>query len=123
MEGTARLNGIDQEAYFAAVWERDDAETADRMQEEHERPYKALFDALTAGEIDSFDFYGHSGKDGRLWYIFTRSTRPGVMVQMSVVWIRASGEMLPTSHRDINSFADFRADIPQGKSAVHWSRF
>lgn len=122
MKGTATLNGISKD-YFAAVWEWDDAEAAERMQEEHEKPYKALFDALTAGRIDSFDFYGQSGKDGRLWYIVARSTRPGVLVQMSVVWIRASGEMLPTSHRDINSFADFRADIPQGKSAVHWSRF
>ncbi len=122
MDGTATLNGISQD-YFAAVWERDDAEAAERMQEEHEKPYKALFDALTAGRIDSFDFYGQSGKDGRLWYIVARSTRPGVLVQMSVVWIRASGEMLPTSHRDLNSFADFRVDIPQGKNAVHWSRF
>ena len=122
MSGTATLNGISQD-YFAAVWERDDAEAAERMQEEHEKPYKALFDALTAGEIDSFDFYGQSGKDGRLWYIVARSTRPGVLVQMSVVWIRASGEMFPTSHRDLNSFEDFRADIPQGKNAVHWLRF
>lgn len=122
MDGTATLNGISKD-YFAAVWERDDAEAAERMQEEHEKPYKALFDALTAGKIDSFDFYGQNGKDGRLWYIVARSTRPGVLVQMSVVWVRASGEMLPTSHRDINNFADFQPEILQGKNAVHWSRF
>ena len=122
MDGTATLNGISQD-YFSAVWERDDAEAAERMQEEHERPYKALFQALTDGRIDSFDFCGQESRNGRNWYIVARSTRPGVLVQMSVVWIRASGEMLPTSHRDINSFADFRQEIPQGKNAVHWSRF
>ena len=42
MEGTATLNGISED-YFAAVWERDDAEASERMQEQHEKPYKALY--------------------------------------------------------------------------------
>lgn len=122
MEGTTILTGLDQKAYFSAVWEQDDAETAEQMQEEHERPYKALFDALTAGKINAFDFCRHYGAGGQNWYIVARSTRPGILVQMSVVWLRASGEMVPLSHCNINSFADFRPEIPQDDAAVHWLR-
>lgn len=121
MNGTATLNGISKD-YFAAVWERDDAEAAERMQEEHERPYKALFQALTDGRIDSFDFCGQESRNGRNWYIAARSTRPGVLVQMSVVWMREDGEMLPMSHRNINSFDDFRPEIPQNSTSVRWTK-
>lgn len=61
--------------------------------------YRRMFDMLVSGKID---YFRHGTKT---IYIFTRSTRPGVAVQRSVFWDR-SGDLVPVSHTDINSFSD-----------------
>lgn len=122
MEGNAYLDGLDEEKHFRLVWDLGDLDAAERLEAEHEKPYKALFDALAAGRIDSFDFSGNHSSGNYNWYIVTRSTRPCVLLQISVVWVRPGGEMLPLSHSDINSFAEFRDRIPQAGAVVHWLR-
>ena len=66
--------------------------------------YKRFFSALESGRIDSF--YYESG--GNL-YLYTRSARSGVLIQKTCFWNRG-GELIPLSHRNINSFADMVAD-------------
>lgn len=66
--------------------------------------YRRFFSALESGRIDSF--YYESG--GNV-YLYTRSARRGVMIQKTCFWNR-DGELVPLSHRNINSFADMVAD-------------
>lgn len=117
MEGKEILKGLDMDLHFRLVWELGDLEEADRMEADHKKPYKALYEALEDGKIDAFDFCS-----GSTWHIMSRSTRQGVMFQMSVVWVRESGEMVPMSHYNINSAAEFLDLIPQEETAVHWMK-
>lgn len=66
--------------------------------------YKRFFSALESGRIDSF-FYESCGN----LYLYTRSARANVLIQKTCFWNR-DGELIPTSHHDINSFADMVAD-------------
>ena len=117
MEGKEILKGLDMDLHFRLVWELGDFEEADRMEADHKKPYKALYEALEDGKIDAFDFCS-----GSTWHIMSRSTRQGVTFQMSVVWVRESGEMVPMSHHNINSAAEFLDLIPQEETAVHWMK-
>lgn len=120
MEGTAILKGLDEEMYLKAVWELGDLELADQLTDEQERPYKALYDALVAGKINAFEYYDARRNPASYnRYIVARSTRPGVLVQVSTVWMH-DGDMLPMMHSDINCFDDFRDCIRQGDAVVHW---
>lgn len=77
------------------------AETAyDEAQKAIEADYLPFFSALVSGEIDYFQY-----ETGKNCHLFTRSARTGVAVQMTIFWNR-DGELLPLSHRNINSFAD-----------------
>lgn len=121
MEGISFLPGIDSKKHFQLVWRLGDFDAAEQLEAEHEKPYKELFAALVAGKIDSFDYYGGGPVDSRNWYILTRSTRPGVLVQMSVIWCRGA-DLLPLSHRNINGFDDLAGEIPADGVSVHWLR-
>lgn len=61
--------------------------------------YEKLYNSLVSGKID---YFRHGEKTV---YIFTRSTRAGVKVQRSAIWDK-SGEMIPLSHADIDSFSE-----------------
>ena len=71
----------------------------DESEKELRSDYLRLYNDLTAGKIDFF-LFGDKTK-----HFFSRSTRPGVAVQASVIWDRA-GELVPLSHRDIVTFSD-----------------
>lgn len=115
MDGKAILKGLDSNLHFRLVWDLGNLEAAGKLETDHQKPYEALYNALAAGRIDAFDFC-----EDHTWHIMSRSTRPGVAVQMSVVWVREPGEMVPMSHHNINSAAEFLDLIPQGETAVHW---
>lgn len=72
----------------------------DEAQKAIEADYKPFFSALVSGEIDFFQY-----ETGRNCHLFTRSTRAGVAVQMTIFWNR-DGELIPLSHRNINTFSD-----------------
>lgn len=61
--------------------------------------FRRLWEMLISGKID---YFRHGEKT---IYVFTRSTRAGVKVQRSAIWDK-SGEMIPLSHADINSFSE-----------------
>lgn len=122
MEGRAILPGIDRELTFHLIWEAGEFDTVEKMEAEHERPYRALLEALIQGKIDTFDFHEakSAGADGHLWRVMSRSLYPGVKVQASAIWVRDSGELVPLSHRDVNSFKDFQDLIPGRETEVGW---
>ena len=101
-----RAVGPDEEKADAAWLAADEAIKAD---------YKGLFDDLLSGRIDYFyikDYPVGCGGRGsaKLW---TRSTRPGVLVQRTSFLIipdDPENEYIPLSHADIRSFDDMAAD-------------
>ena len=66
--------------------------------------YRRFFSALESGQIDSFYY-----ESGGSVYLYTRSARSGVLIQKTCFW-NQGGELVPLSHRNINSFADMVAD-------------
>lgn len=72
----------------------------DKAQKAIEADYLSFFSALVSEEIDFFQY-----ETGTSCHLFTRSARTGVAVQMTIFWNR-DGELLPLSHRNINTFAD-----------------
>ena len=109
--------GLDVDVWVDLIWSLDDAEQAEgeKMEAEHERPYKMLYEDLEAGRIDAFSF-----RQGAHMRIVARSTRPGVLVQASSFW-DCDGELIALSHKDVNSFSDFREVIPQAETEVSWT--
>lgn len=66
--------------------------------------YRKFFSALESGRINYFGY-----ESGGNVYLYTRSARAGVLIQKTCFWNRG-GELVPLSHRNINSFADMVAD-------------
>ena len=84
---------------------------SDRIHEHNEGVLRDLFGQLVSGKIKVF-YTRYKAKDtrgtGDVWInqtVWHRSTRPGVLVQESHMWIK-NGEILPCSHQDLNSFED-----------------
>ena len=118
-EGKVFSNYLDIDKIIELVFfdGSDDAdEEAERIREEHVAPYKKLFEALIIGKIDSFDFL-----DDGLWYIVTRSTRPEVLVQASVILLK-DGDIIPISHHNVNTFHDLEEIIPNEKMEIRWRK-
>ena len=110
------LAGLDLDRWVDLAFSLDDEKeaAAARMVEEHERPYRALYEALEAGKISAFSF-----RQGVNVRIVARSTRPGVMFQASLFW-DVNGNLEPVSHADINNFEDLREVIPQSEAEARW---
>lgn len=69
--------------------------------EEHNKNILAtLYNKLLTGEIKTF--YQRTKHN---LIIAHKSTRPGVIIQISHLWIR-NGELIPSMHTNINCFAD-----------------
>lgn len=84
---------------------------SDRINEHNEGVLKDLFEQLVSGKINVF-YSKWKSKDtrqtGDVWENLTvwhRSTRPGVLVQESHMWIK-NGDLIPCSHQNLNSFED-----------------
>lgn len=120
-EKIAILQGLDLDRYIALAFSFDDADNteAEQMEAEHEKPYRALYEALTAGRISAFSFRPNHSSERYNWHIMTRSTRPGVLVQASTILVDGD-DLLPLSHKDVNSFKDFSEVIPQSAAEVSW---
>lgn len=69
-------------------------------EKELQKYYESLYADLVSGTIDYF-YHVSCG----VIYLFTRSARAGVQVQRSAIWDK-SGEMIPLSHADIDSFSE-----------------
>lgn len=67
-----------------------------------------LYNKLLTGEIGAF--YQRTKNNSHL-IIAHRSTRPGVLVQVSHNWI-INGEIVPCSHDNINCFSDLLKKHP-----------
>ncbi len=95
------------DACIKALWTGDDRE----WQELHNHNRNVLlryFNKLLAGSINIFYTKTREVYRGDEWIRITawhRSTRPGVNVQESHMWLR-NGEIIPTYHHDINTFED-----------------
>ena len=67
-----------------------------------------LYNKLLTGEINTFY---QKTKSGNHLIIAHRSTRPGVLIQVSHNWI-IDGKITPCSHDNINSFSDLLKKQP-----------
>lgn len=67
-----------------------------------------LYNKLLTGQISAF--YQRT-KDNKHLIIAHKSTRPGVIIQVSHNWI-INGEIIPCSHDNINSFSDLLKKHP-----------
>lgn len=66
------------------------------------RDFKFFYDLLVSEKVDYFYFT----LSCRVTHLFTRSTRPGVLVQdTSFVYLK-NGDLAPSSHKDVYSFKD-----------------
>ena len=112
----AVLPGLDLDRWVDLAFSLDDKKeaAAEQMEAEHERPYKALYEALKTGKISAFSFC-----DGANVRIVARSTRPGVLIQASLFW-DVDGDFEPVSHKNINHFDDLREIIPQSEAEARW---
>ena len=112
----AVLAGLDLDRWVDLAFSLDGEKeaAAELMEAEHERPYRALYEALEAGKISAFSF-----RQGANVRIVARSTRPGVLIQASLFWDRG-GDLEPVSHADVNSFEDLREIIPQPEADACW---
>ena len=112
----AVLAGLDLDRWVDLAFSLDGEKeaAAELMEAEHERPYRALYEALEAGKISAFSF-----RQGANVRIVARSTRPGVLLQASLFWDRG-GDLEPVSHADVNSFEDLREIIPQPEADACW---
>lgn len=64
--------------------------------------FRKLYDWLLSGKIDFFYFTAGC----KVVHCFTRSTRPGVLIQdTSFVYLK-NGDLAPSSHKDVFSFKD-----------------
>lgn len=87
-----------------------DFSEAEAINEHNEEILRGLFNKLVSGEIKLFScrYKSSNTSNNDVWENVTawhRSTRPGVLVQESHMWIR-NGEIIPCSHQDLNSFED-----------------
>lgn len=112
----AVLAGLDLDRWVDLAFSLDGEKeaVAKQMEAEHERPYRALYEALEAGKIDAFSF-----RQGVNVRIMARSTRPGILFQASLFW-DVGGDFEPVSHADVNNFEDLREVIPQSEVKVCW---
>ena len=76
-----------------ALWEE--------VTERNENTLKAIFKDITS---NNKTFYQDTKNNV---IIAHRSTRKGVLIQVSVMWKDKTGELIPASHSDINSEKDF----------------
>ena len=75
---------------------------ADAIQEHNENIYKTIFNRVVSGEAKLI----YQRIPGHIVFI-TRSTRPGVLLQISHAWINKDKTITPTGHANINDFSDF----------------
>ena len=88
-----------QRAAIKALKTGDDSEI--NLIDDHNTTILAiLYNKLLTGEISTF----YQRTKGHL-IIAHRSTRPGILVQVSHNWI-IDGKIIPCSHANINSFSD-----------------
>ena len=119
MHGKITLNVLDIDKIIQLVFfDSSDAahDEADRLREEHTAPFRKMYEELITGKIDSFDFMLNE-----TWYIAARSTRPGVLVQVSVIWLK-DGEIIPISHKNVNNFHDLEEFIQPEITEIRWSK-
>lgn len=88
-----------QRAAIKALRTGDDTE-AEAIEQHNNDILLTLYNKLLSGEISTF--YQKTG--GHL-IIAHRSTRPGVLIQVSHNWI-INGQIVPCSHDNINNFND-----------------
>lgn len=110
------LSGLDLDRWVDLAFSLDGEKeaAAEQMEAEHERPYRALYEALEAGKISAFSFW-----QGANMRIVAHSTRPDVLIQASLFW-DVDGDLEPVSHADINNFEDLREIIPQSEAEARW---
>lgn len=78
----------------------------EEVTERNENTLKAIFRDITG---NNKTFY-QDAKNNVI--IAHRSTRKGVLVQVSVLWKDKSGDLIPASHTDINTERDFILEHP-----------
>lgn len=75
---------------------------ADAIHEHNQNVYRTIFEKVASGEVPAI----YQRIPGHL-VIISRSTRPGVLLQISHAWINKDKSITPTSHANINDLSDF----------------